>query len=279
MPVNIDRLIRNVKFLRGVKDRQVTDLEPRHYFKRIKDLQESLCVLPQARLENKGFMIEQAHFNSTMLFKIFMRRMLCAKKIFFEERLDTLSFDQLIDSVQEVFRSAIVNPGEMVGSIGAQSMGEPATQMTLNTFHNTGISSKNVTLGVPRLKEVINIAKTNKTPSLKIFLTPETQHDQTAAHKIGQTIQYTNLQHLVADWGIYYDPDPKNTIVKADQDLLDLNFDSNLQMMENDRQISKWILRFAIDSTKVLFDEDFEFRRDVGDRISYKINGNGNPSE
>lgn len=44
--------------------------------------------------------------------------------------------------------------------------------MTLNTFHNAGISSKNVTLGVPRLKEVINVAKTIKTPSLKVYPAP-----------------------------------------------------------------------------------------------------------
>jgi len=43
-------------------------------------------------------------------------------------------------------------PGEMVGALAAQSLGEPATQMTLNTFHFAGVSSKNVTLGVPRLK-------------------------------------------------------------------------------------------------------------------------------
>jgi DNA-directed RNA polymerase II subunit RPB1 len=42
--------------------------------------------------------------------------------------------------------------------------------MTLNTFHNAGVASKNVTLGVPRLKEIINVAKTIKTPSLKIYL-------------------------------------------------------------------------------------------------------------
>jgi DNA-directed RNA polymerase II subunit RPB1 len=58
----------------------------------------------------------------------------------------------------------------MVGCIGAQSMGEPATQMTLNTFHNAGVASKNVTLGVPRLKEIINVAANLKTPSIKIFL-------------------------------------------------------------------------------------------------------------
>ena len=60
----------------------------------------------------------------------------------------------------------MVRPGEMVGNIAAQSIGEPATQMTLNTFHFAGVSAKNVTLGVPRLKEVINVAKTLKTPSM-----------------------------------------------------------------------------------------------------------------
>ena len=44
----------------------------------------------------------------------------------------------------------------MVGALAAQSIGEPATQMTLNTFHYAGVSAKNVTLGVPRLKEIIN---------------------------------------------------------------------------------------------------------------------------
>ena len=66
----------------------------------------------------------------------------------------------------------------MVGCIGAQSMGEPATQMTLNTFHNAGIASKNVTLGVPRLKEIINVAANLKTPSIKIFLPPEYAADE-----------------------------------------------------------------------------------------------------
>jgi DNA-directed RNA polymerase II subunit RPB1 len=61
----------------------------------------------------------------------------------------------------------------MVGSIAAHSLGEPATQMTLNTFHFAGVSSKNVTLGVPRLKEVINIAKNIKTPMLQIYLKDE----------------------------------------------------------------------------------------------------------
>ena len=74
----------------------------------------------------------------------------------------------------------------MVGSIAAQSMGEPATQMTLNTFHSAGIASMNVTLGVPRLKEVINVAKTIKTPSLSIFLQRDSEWQE--AVRIGDQI-------------------------------------------------------------------------------------------
>ena len=56
-------------------------------------------------------------------------------------------------------------------------LGEPATQMTLNTFHYAGVSAKNVTLGVPRLKEIINVSKRPKTPSLTIFLRGQAARD------------------------------------------------------------------------------------------------------
>lgn len=88
--------------------------------------------------------------------------------------------------------------------------------MTLNTFHSAGVASANVTLGVPRLKEVINVAKTIKTPSIRIFLKPEHQKDQRSAREIGDTIEHTTLSHVVASSAIFYDPDPKHTIIQAD---------------------------------------------------------------
>jgi DNA-directed RNA polymerase II subunit RPB1 len=78
----------------------------------------------------------------------------------------------------------------MVGSVAANSIGEPATQMTLNTFHNAGISSKNVTLGVPRLKEVINVAKQLKTPYMKIILDASKSKSEMEANRISNRIQY-----------------------------------------------------------------------------------------
>lgn len=57
------------------------------------------------------------------------------------------------------YSRARVEPGTAVGAIGAQSIGEPGTQMTLKTFHFAGVASMNVTLGVPRIKEIINASK------------------------------------------------------------------------------------------------------------------------
>ena len=191
MPVNLPRLIKKVKALNNVNTNSVTDLEPRHFFREVNNLIESLVVLPEAREKaniDRSKIIAEANTNSTILFKICLRFYLCSKRIFFEHRLDKQTFDQLMTNIKETFRSAIVHPGEMVGSIAANSIGEPATQMTLNTFHSAGISSKNVTLGVPRLKEVINVAKQLKTPYMKIFLDPSVSKSEEQANIIGAKI-------------------------------------------------------------------------------------------
>lgn len=101
---------------------------------------------------------------------ILLRSTLCAKRMAEKHRLNSEGFEWLIGEIESRFKQAIVQPGEMVGAIAAQSLGEPATQMTLNTFHYAGVSAKNVTLGVPRLKEIINVSKKPKTPSLTVFL-------------------------------------------------------------------------------------------------------------
>jgi DNA-directed RNA polymerase II subunit RPB1 len=99
-----------------------------------------------------------------------LRQELFTKRIIQQERLSQASFDWLLGEIKSRFEGSLVHPGETVGSLAAHSLGEPATQMTLNTFHFAGVSSKNVTLGVPRLKEVINVAKTIATPMVSIYL-------------------------------------------------------------------------------------------------------------
>src|SRR6202035_3632115 len=69
---------------------------------------------------------------------------------------------------------SVVDPGEAVGIIAGQSVGEPSTQMTLNTFHLAGHSAKNVTLGIPRLREIVMTASSHiSTPSMTLYVNEE----------------------------------------------------------------------------------------------------------
>jgi len=72
--------------------------------------------------------------------------------------------------VYEEFQKSAVEPGESVGLISAESIGEPGTQMTLNTFHFAGVAEMNVTMGLPRIIEILDARKKVKTPMMEIFL-------------------------------------------------------------------------------------------------------------
>uniref|UniRef100_A0A6C0F607 DNA-directed RNA polymerase II subunit RPB1 n=1 Tax=viral metagenome TaxID=1070528 RepID=A0A6C0F607_9ZZZZ len=111
------------------------------------------------------------HDTASFYLEIYIRTELCTKTIC--KLLTVLQFDTIINRLLKLFRQSLVEHGEMVGTIAAQSIGEPCTQLTLNTFHAAGISAKNVTLGVPRFKELINVAKVLKSPSMTLQLKPE----------------------------------------------------------------------------------------------------------
>lgn len=89
------------------------------------------------------------------------------------------------------YMKAKIEPGSAVGAVGAQSIGEPGTQMTLKTFHFAGVASMNVTLGVPRIKEIINAAKVINTPIIAARLVNE--RSEQAARIVKGRIEKTYL--------------------------------------------------------------------------------------
>ncbi|GBG32582.1 DNA-directed RNA polymerase subunit [Hondaea fermentalgiana] len=94
------------------------------------------------------------------------------------------------------FMKAMTEPGEAVGAIGAQSLGEPGTQMTLKTFHFAGVASMNVTLGVPRIKEIINASKNISTPIITVKLARD--NDERVARVVQGRIESTRLGDIAA---------------------------------------------------------------------------------
>ena len=95
----------------------------------------------------------------------------------------------------EKFRKAHVEPGHAVGAVGAQSIGEPGTQMTLKTFHFAGVAGMSITEGVPRIKEIINASKKISTPIITCPL-QNTQHIE-AARIVKGRIEKTYISDVV----------------------------------------------------------------------------------
>ena len=88
-----------------------------------------------------------------------------------EEYAPKSKIKKVADAVYEEYKRSLVDAGESVGLVGAESIGEQGTQMTLNTFHFAGVAEMNVTMGLPRIIEILDARKTIRTPMMEIFLT------------------------------------------------------------------------------------------------------------
>jgi DNA-directed RNA polymerase II subunit RPB1 len=167
----------------------------------------------------------------------------------FEHKLSAEAFDWVLGEIEAKFKQAMVQPGEMVGALAAQSMGEPCTQMTLNTFHYAGVSAKNVTLGVPRLKEIINVSKRPKTPSLTVYVLGAAAKDAEKCKEILCRLEHTTLRKVTANTAIYYDPEPMNTVISEDQEWVNVYY----EMPDFDvSRISPWLLRIELDRKRMV---------------------------
>ena len=116
------------------------------------------------------------------------------------------------------YRAARIEPGTAVGAIGAQSIGEPGTQMTLKTFHFAGVASMNITLGVPRIKEVINAAKKISTPIITAPLVSSS--DVKAARIVKGRIERTTLGEVSEYIEEVFTPTDCYLLVKLDLDAI-----------------------------------------------------------
>jgi len=98
------------------------------------------------------------------------------------------ALENILRDVLRRYEYAEVEPGEAVGIVAAQSMGEPSTQMTMRTFHYAGVAELNVTLGLPRIIEIVDARKQPSTPSMTIYLEEEYAKDKNKARKVANMI-------------------------------------------------------------------------------------------
>jgi len=162
-PINFNRLIKHTSFRLGINNMLPSDLTPKYIISEVTKTIEGLRVSAN----------EAVNRECTHIISVLMRSCLHSKKLIFGEKFTKEALTYLLTNIKVKFNDALITPGEAVGPIAAQSIGEPSTQMTLDTFHHAGIGAKaNVSRGVPRLKEIMSLATKPKTPSIITYLNP-----------------------------------------------------------------------------------------------------------
>ena len=111
-------------------------------------------------------------------------------------------FDDICDNVIESYERSLVEPGEAVGTVAAQSIGEPGTQMTLRTFHYAGVAELSVTQGLPRLIEIVDARNNPSTPTMKIYLDEKIAGDRNEARRIARDIEMVLVESVASNISI-----------------------------------------------------------------------------
>ena len=258
LPINVQRILESTKTTFRIREGSISDLHPAEVIPQVRGLLDRLLVV-----RGDDDISQETQENATLLFKAQLRSRLAFRRLVTEYSMNKLAFQHVLGAVESRFAKAAANPGEMVGVLAAQSIGEPATQMTLNTFHFAGVSSKNVTLGVPRLKEILHVAANIKTPSMTVYQTASRAPDKECAKQLRSIVEHTSLRSVTEATEIYYDPDIRSTVIENDRDMVESFF--VIEDVANDVSQSKWLLRIIL-SRPQLLDKGLTVQ-DVADRI------------
>ena len=183
----------------------VSDVTPLEAFQLIEDYYQN-------RLETLG------NAGPNKMFETLYYYYLTPKTLIVEKRFHRKALEQLLETVVQRYKQAIVHPGEAVGIIAGQSAGELSTQASLNSFHTAAGKQKksNMTTGVPRIEELLQLTRTPKTPSLTVFMKPMDENNADRAKAVSLMIEYTKLSEIVKGVRILFDPQD-DTIIEDQQ--------------------------------------------------------------
>ena len=255
-PVAFQHLINGIQRQAGLTE--PSDLTPLEVYQRI---DTTFATLESLRA-----------FAPTDLFRALFYYFLSPRELL-QRRFTAATLDVLLAQVVLQYKRAAVNPGEMVGIIAAQSIGEPTTQLTLNTFHFAGVASKStVTRGMARVEEILTLSPNPKNPSMTVFLkTGGKEH----ARDIKSRLEHTTLESIAASTEIFFDSDDSSSdadVVKSHNEFEEMVKSCGGQVECTTK--SNWIIRIALDDASMhdagltMDDVNFAIHRVYGSDVS-----------
>jgi len=141
------------------------------------------------------------------------------KKVISNDKLTERSKIKIVKEAIRQYMKSLVQPGEPVGVVGAQSLGEPGTQMTLRTFHYAGVVEFDVTLGLPRLIEIVDARREPSTPIMRVYLDEKHKYDPDKAREVARRLEYTTIDSIKES--IAWEPGVPVITIKLDKELME----------------------------------------------------------
>jgi len=150
--------------------------------------------------------LKQCDRNLKFILEVALNEYLSPNKCIFEYGLSKKEFVELMQEIKVNFIKSIIEPGEMVGVIAAQSVGEPTSQMVLNTKHFAGVAGKgSANMGLSRILELLHYSKNIKTPEMTLYFKDDLSNDRSALNKVTSYFTFLSIRRLISTAEIYYD--------------------------------------------------------------------------
>jgi len=239
-PINFERLILNTTQLFKLNDTSnKSDLHPIEIINELKDIIK-FC---------------QLNGQTNLISELLIWDYLSPKKLIRDHKINKIAFKHIITSIKSIYTNALIEGGEMIGPIAAQSIGEQSTQMTLNTFHHAGIGSKSsVTQGVPRLEEILSNTKTLKHNSYEIYLTETNRFVRENADKIKNNINMITIGDVLDSSSIYLEPTNNyDNVLPEDREIMEIYKLFNEMTKDTDApNTNPWLIRLEFNRKKFI---------------------------
>ena len=273
MPIAFQNTIANIQGQLNLSANSIVDITPFEAFELIEEYYK--------RLQTFAVAVPNS------LFEVMYYFYLTPKDLINRKRFHRRALVLLLESILLKYKQALVHPGEMVGVIAGQSIGEPTTQLTLNTFHLSGVASKsNVTRGVPRIEEILRLTKNPKNPSMTVYLNAIDEASREKAEHYSNMLEHTKLSDVVKGVQICFDPIDKSTTIGEDALLINQYYEfekiieecnessADVLDVEHNQQKSRWVIRITFNAEILLEknitmdDIHFAINNSYGDEIS-----------
>ncbi len=182
-----------------------------------------------------------------------------------EEGLSSSEKKTLISAIKSRVAQMAVEPGEAIGIVTAQSIGEPGTQLTMRTYHYAGVLEMNVTHGLPRVIEILDARRAPSTPSMTVFLEDSVAGSEEEARRLAARIQEVTLRQIVAKT----ETDLAALEIKVEFSESALrNYNLTLDALEKSLKKNVRGVKFSMDGAKAVFKPK---KKNYGSRYVYKI--------